>query len=419
MKTQYKTRRYALKDGKFYAFSGKFGVEVYRGFPAPLAWKKTYRKPWFCFRPSINLVPMGQNRDSYQQSLTNMAYTQYHREFLLCQFLEPTPDNIWQLLSMFSNRQWNLLALFSRVSPTLELAQHNPALTYCLASSWAFQKQPVVNHFRSLRSIVCRKQKEILNWLDWPKEAVSILRKIPPQYLEIKMMFYLRNALYTDRRMSKYFSHLNLINGEIVWLCSDPRLNTFITPSLLQEVSNEAKIRLLETNDRDVLNFTPIVSKIFNIIYFAESLTHSGLAVKLPPSFKCISQLNATYETLRRNPRFVVKNEINFPSDFPAPPLEGEECIIMPIKSPNALLNEAIEQRNCIFNFCDRICAGQIFVYKMLEPRATIAIEKIDDHWQFLQARTQCNGSINEQTKKIIINTWILTSQKKRPMELV
>jgi hypothetical protein len=214
-----------FKDGKIFEFS-RYTITVMKGWPKPLAWKRTTRKPWRAVRPlNVPLVPFLP--DISGKSLNrNLICSQFSAKKDLegkergitpyDKFIAQVPDRVWYSLAQYQDRQWHMFSLFARCPESLDLAENNPSLAYCLGSSWVFKEKPVKWHLRSVRSIIKSPQRDILKWMDWPgnNSTVKILRKLSPFARNIGRLFYLRNAL-SDSTIVKQLSHLQSINNYI------------------------------------------------------------------------------------------------------------------------------------------------------------------------------------------------------------
>jgi hypothetical protein len=87
---------------------------------------------------------------------------------------------------------------------------------------------------------------------------------------------------------------------------------------------------------------------------------------------------------------------------FPRPPLPGSE-VIVPLRSPRALVEEGRQQDNCVATYAERVAAGETFIYRVLRPeRATLSIVRISGRWQVGELLCAHNRPVSSATWRAV-----------------
>jgi len=95
-------------------------------------------------------------------------------------FLGSIPDDILSEVSRYWTRKWYVLNVLARCPGAMDLSRSNPALLYALASNWVFHKPAVTRPMRAARSLVNRKQRDIMEWLGFRVPSVSVCDRFSP-----------------------------------------------------------------------------------------------------------------------------------------------------------------------------------------------------------------------------------------------
>lgn len=96
--------------------------------------------------------------------------------------------------------------------------------------------------------------------------------------------------------------------------------------------------------------------------------------------------------------------ELDIDNPFPTPPIPGNE-ILQPILTPQALLKESQEMKNCVLDYYESIKSGQNYFYKWLgDERATVQLS-LDDKgagWKLVQHLGCKNHDLDQLTIRAI-----------------
>ena len=402
-------------------------VTVIAGWPRILAWKKTRSKPqWSHFRPTIRITVGGlvvdvrrRRRDhvlderpwslmhhGHVSQLLLFPSTVQARDYELvraCNMLGSTiPHEVRSAVSAFSMRQWHLLALLARCgSAALDLVRSNPALAFALASNWVFHKPPVSRPLRSARTLLEKKQREILDWLGFPGTEATrrILAKIPASSISIDGLLYLRTFLNGDGNDTKYLMHLPRLNFDVLRMITDPVLAPNVSFALLEEAGrNQAG---------DAKN--SVVSTMFDILQMAEVL---GCRHRIPV-FRSLGHMEAVHDELTDevSRRPYLSHSMQFPRELPPSPLPTPSNLV-PLDTPELLIEEGQVQQNCVASYAQRIVARTTYVYRMTRPeRATLSIVLRRGRWAIGEIRGFRNRDVLSETH-VAARNWLSDAQE-------
>lgn len=407
------------ETGKLYIFKSG-SVQVMTAWPKPMAWEKTHSKPfWRHCRPDIR-IPYGDLENGKRGSRIhkNKEDDQEMDEMLLKMYalfeMSPTsgvvrkarfrenmvewakliPREIRQLVGRYPKRQWHMLSFLARCGDAAkDLSASNPALAFMLASNWVFHKPAVKWPMRASRSLLRKKQCDILPWLGFPgtESARKVIGKIRYPSIRILPLLYLRQAMFDPETM-KILSHLPALNLGAMRILSDPVLRQFISPSLIHEISRSKN----EDN----------VAKTASLMYRCKQL----LDLKYPEGYtkgpiKSVKAIKEMKDDLMKN--FKAESLNGNGIAFQKPPVYGTADII-PITNSRELFNEAEEQRNCISDFITNIALDRTFyVYRVLRPqRCTLALMDSGERWILFDIKTRSNGFVDRDTL-FLVSKWL------------
>ena len=389
----------AFKDGKYYKFT-KASVTVMRPWGRKAgAWRKTTKKPWHHLRPRIDLNRKIQVK---QLSLPGIADRTERKEVAYLRFLACIPQEARSLAARYRHRQWHILQLLNRVPGADDLARSNPALAWMLASSWMFH--PVSQHLRAARSLVRKRQREIVGWLCFPRRqsSVKILRKINPLSLYIPALTYLRHFI-RRKEVSQALAHLSRINTGVLRLVCDPVLFYLVRPTLLEEVaacSGEDQQPRFALALRDMVRMAVLLDG-------EQALGHMR-------PFRSIEAAEASHDELVER----LNRKDSSGIAFPEPPLAGTEQIV-PLQNHAELVKEGRKMHHCVASYARGVCAGHVYVYRVLAPqRATLAIGKEKGIWKIYQLKGFANRQVSKETWKAV-HDWIASSQMGMEMKVL
>ncbi len=226
----------AFKNKKYYVFD-KHGVTVMKPWPYMLAYRKTKTRAWKAIRPKFRFgkfqIPNETNTtDCYRCYLNELDGQKIEHECKpdpLISYLDTIPKEILELIKEVGDRQWHLLALFSRCgTEAIDLYKSTPALAWMLSSSWAFKDRPVKNHFRSIRRLLKsgKSQLNILDWLDFPsyKHVIKLLRKVDMSNIDVTFFLHLKTIIANQVSL-KTLRHVKRIDYSLVRLLATQPFN--------------------------------------------------------------------------------------------------------------------------------------------------------------------------------------------------
>lgn len=350
-------------------------------WPELKAQKKIRRKPiWSDFCPELSIpagdiekminrikIPAEENGQLILPFMESPKQTKRRfRRLAELKWYATIPPETRKTVSRFYNRQWQMLNLLTRFgNAASELTFSNPALSFALASSWAFRYQPVKKSQQVTGSMFKPgvKQKQILSWLGFPgtESTRKILAKIDHHAITIPNLMQVRKSLF-NRHTAKIMAHLPRINNDTLKIITNPEIVEFATPFFLEEVA----IGKYE------VNFTSPASMIDKCLTRYQ-MQYPG-EKNLKP-FRNLSELNSIYQVLNDDDdKF--SGLINNHLKFPPPPFTGSETI-KPIINAWELVKEGRNQHNCVANYVTSVAKDKnCYFYQVLKPeRCTMRLK--------------------------------------------
>jgi hypothetical protein len=250
---------WGFKDGKLSVF-GERDIVVLRGWPAPLAWRRTRMKAWrptrqhaesiFCAVLDKASVLPGDYAVEPERDVPalvpgeRLPFDQYYYAHILPQeraiaerFLAKTPAAVLTELGRHTDRHWQLYCLFARCPGAVELAKEHPVLAYALASCWVFRKPAPTQPMRAVRSLLRKPVPAIWAWLGFPTNpiALGMYDWLQPQGLTIKRLLDYRSAMHQSAEQQRLFD-LGALGWESLELAVTPWISRMIAPELVQDV---------------------------------------------------------------------------------------------------------------------------------------------------------------------------------------
>ncbi|MFC1707880.1 PcfJ domain-containing protein [Planctomycetota bacterium] len=98
---------------------------------------------------------------------------------------------------------------------------------------------------------------------------------------------------------------------------------------------------------------------------------------------------------------------------WPPPPVPGIERVIVPITSDEMLNEEGRVMHHCVSVYGDKVRRGNVYVYRVLNPRATCAIAFRRDKWVLTELRGKRNARIGRKARQMLCE-WLATNQPER-----
>lgn len=438
----------SFKNGKLYHFDSK-RILVAQPWPEMRAWYKTATKPWqptrkvdfimdemfpkgtpmpstlnrpfpfsrkaICERCESNegrewlksgegqewlASNKGQewlaNRDDleWREQLDWFDIVSDRRHLVLAQFFDEIPDPVRGLVLRFNERRWHLLALFARCPGAFDLAQSNPALAYALASNWAFRQPAVAQPMRAARSLVKKKQRDIMVWLGFPgtEQARKVMAKLPPEEIHLETLFNLRRVLMQSELM-KLLSHAPVITHSMVQFLNHPRSHPFLTPQFINDM---AICRLTRTNEWRPNKNT--WSENYGSFIDMINMQDHGAQVRVQP-WRSVRELQQRHDELVDVFNAMGSTDALLP--FLPPPYPGKSGEIEPITSFHELQEEGREMRHCVGSYCHYVRQGKCYIYRVISPiRATLSLWRNNHGWELQQLRGMSNQVFSEDIKR-------------------
>jgi hypothetical protein len=362
-----------FKDGRLIDFSG-YAITVMRGWPAPLAWRRTSRTAFRPVRPFLRLDPL-------EDAAATDPYVR---------FMAPVPAAAQAAIFQFRQRHWHMLALLARCDGALELAHSNPALAFMLASNWVFRPQPPTRPLDCARRLLRRRRRDICAWLGFPNSAATarLLARIPPAAVRIDSLLYLRQAL-ADPAVRKLAGHLPRLGADVLRILADPALLALVRPSFLLE---------LAAMPADAA--WPEV---------AHRLRTVAGAVLQP--LRGLSELRELEEDITTGRPSGPPPLRHLALTFPPPPLRGSAAV-HPITTPFDLNLEGIEMDHCVAGWAPLVARGDVYVYRVLAPeRATAALVRLPFGWALDEIRGYGNATVADATLDALVG-WLNWSRR-------
>lgn len=400
------------QSGKLYLYSFRT-TEVWAGWPAPMAWRKSESDAaWIHLRPHITL-PKGNVARKIQQILEREKERPYKlhaseaelaeeravgEKLYRLQWAQRIPDEVRRPISRFGCRQWHLLSMAARCGEAAsDLIRANPALAFMLASNWVYHAPPVTQPLRSVRALLRRgkNQRDVLAWLGFPprKAVQRVLARVPSASISISRLFYLRQACH-EPQMLKAMCHLPRLNTGCLRILTDPRLFDCVSPVLLEDIAISRKE---DRNPRSAQLLKDILRMLDELgrgvgpvrgIRRAENLSelHDELAERVPD----VAVLSRSVED---------EDALSFPRE----PVPGTDEIV-PIREPAELRREAIEQKHCAWSYVRAVAERRdTYLYRVTAPeRATLSLKLVGGSWRISELKGYRNARVGARTRAAV-----------------
>lgn len=414
----------SFKNGKFYDFSAR-RIVVMRGWPEPMAWVKTPKRPWKgarkwadvalvnCFRrlaeparrpvPLEDFIPHPGTRemmeadgldvspDVLEQHRVNdwKSQEQAWKDRTTCiePFIEQIPADIRSLIAPLQHRAWHLLCMFARCPGAVDLFRGNPALAFALSGHWYYREHRVSNPMRATRRLVYKRQRDILAWMGFPgtKSVQQIFRKIPVGRLHPALLKRLKGALLDPRR-AKVLAHLPALPPAV--------LSLVVHEDYFDRLSMRFFIEMLENPES-----APDVHWLLRDALRMDEQIGGG---HIPSTFYSLRRLREVHDDLIRP---VSASMMTRDVVFPEPPYAGT-AFIVPLCNMRDLVEEGLQMRNCVASYARWVVDGAYYIYRVLKPvRATLAISWYKNHWYGSQLKGVGNLMLARADHDEIIDT--------------
>jgi hypothetical protein len=373
----------AFKNGKLMIFED-YSLVVMKPWPAPLAWRRTTRRPFRPHRPEVELV-RGPLRRGEQ------APWRVRRFDATADFMAPVPAPIREKIGRYSQRQWHMMALLARCPGADDLVDSTPALAFALASNWVFAQTPPSQPMRTARSLVRKRQVDICERLGFPARpsAVNMLRKLQTRDIAIRPLLDLRDALWDEERAS-LLRHAPSIGYWSLKIVSREWRRRHFSSKFLAELG---ALERCGDDDPDHENCT--CHKLGDLEYVLQGWVLRRARGRVFDTFAQLHNFAGDRDDDMRP---------KCPADtvFPPPPLAGNGNI-RPLLTGADLIAEAGEMQHCIMHYHDEAMAGGMALYRISAPeRATFALIRDDDIWRLGQVSGVENAKVSQEVYCVI-----------------
>lgn len=296
-------------------------------------------------------------------------------------FCETIPAPVRLAVSVFRERQWQLLAWISSTGPTAEqLLQANPALAFAVACGDELSVWEAPIRFIEIRPrMAYHGQVELLARLGFPatERTRRIVRKIDAGAISLRRLRKLREWL-RDAGIARRLAHLPKVNESVLALLEN---NTFAA------VNDTVLHQLARGQDIDA---TDVAGRIEEAVrQWGEVRPTTPL-----PQFTGVDQIREVHAELRQDVSTVRRDT----EHFPLPPVPGNEHIVA-IQSRAMLLEEKWLQSNCVDTYASDIRKGKLAIYRVLAPqRCTLSIRLRRGRWVIGELKGTANSSASAET---------------------
>jgi hypothetical protein len=392
-----KALKYCFKNGRLH-IEGKRNVLAIEAWPAPAAMIRRSNSPWDEYAPTMRLVEPYRRKkkpakeaDQLELGLNVRVVTPdggLPPRKALEKFRFQLPKRLARDIEKLRSHQWHLIrCAWWYDTAFYDLLESTPSLAYALANCRKFvMRYPKEGPRMQLREVLLRKRDQILEVLDLPptRRVVNLMVKICPQSLNPEAANQLRDSLF-KQEFDWRISHLERINAGVLCIANQPRVYQRCNPKLLHEISRARR--------EDYFPFT------FHRLQDIQQLNQRLRPQQNVPVLQSLQQCERVYRELREEaPRQEVKKQKYY--RFKAPPIPGTESII-PLTTSHQLYEEGRLQRNCVADYVQRVQAGYVYIYRVLEPqRATLSIVRTGkDSWGRGELQISGNRPTSLETK--------------------
>ncbi|MDD3299456.1 MAG: PcfJ domain-containing protein [Bacteroidales bacterium] len=390
--------------GKIYRFN-KTSVRLIRlGSPFPAAFiKHKQTNSWQNYIPG-SCFPFIFKKPS-EKCLTSeidasQKYALYRRN-LLTSIVNHIGIHRHLLLERFNNRHWFLYCLsFHGGEYAMEFMDSNPALAYLLSAHGVFHPLKSHKYWRSARSLLKQKRKDILGYFGFPSSEamVSIFAKIAPDSCNQDSLLYLRKCLQERHDLLTKLSHYPSHNHVSLWIfCS--RADELLHYNVM------LKLCMTNTSEDQMSG----IYKIQDIQRMRHTISQQGLHVN-PILIRSLREIDDIHDELVQAMNAMVKaNDIRF-RESPLRDVKSDLLWIESIKCSSELHWEGVQMHHCIFSYTDLIAHGSYFVARMLVPQRLTILYAYSDQGQRNLYLVDARGLYNEPTSKrakALIELWL------------
>ncbi len=229
------------EQGKIYRYFPS-SIEVVRlGKPYPAYYIKEENNPnWQCSIPDTSF-PFLIHEPSWRQLIENNTNKKYYERRLNIynSIINSVGVEKARVINQFKNRQWLIYCLlFHCKEYGFELINSNPALTYLLSSHAVFHPLKSKLYWRSVRSLILKKRKNILKYFGFPanEATVRLFKKIPANICTIELLLWLRKRLKYNPELLRRFGFVSTLTKDSLMMILSP-FEDSLSNNVINEVS--------------------------------------------------------------------------------------------------------------------------------------------------------------------------------------
>jgi hypothetical protein len=283
-----------------------------------------------------------------------------------------------------------LLRLLRALGDRGDLFDSNPALGYCLALAF---RRSLARHQPErdvrLEQLAGLKQTELMARLGLPdsKRAAKAMAKIRAASMSVELVSGLGRLLSDDDALA-VMSHLPELNLGALTLLLDPQLRALSTAVLFEEIVAEPQ--------EGYFPFT--ARRLADIAQMADAL---GVDISRR-RFRERSRLDALFQDLARDYTRLEDGRLAG-CRFPPPPVPGTPDVV-PLRAPQALVEEGRKQHNCVAGYAERVAGGDTYLYRVLRPqRATLSLVRwAGGRWHIGELLQAGNHPVSAATRRSV-----------------
>lgn len=398
---------YNPEQGKLYKYNqNSINVVRFKGLYAAAYEKNSKSNCWQNYLPGSTFPFLFHlpGKESLVSSNDALRRSALYRQKIFEDITALVGKDKIDLLMRFPKRQWFLYCLLHNAGDyAWDIMQTNPAMAYVLSAHGVFHSLKSKNYWRSVRSLLKRRRRDLLQYFDFPgsEATVKLFSKIAPEACSNELFFALRQTLKEQpdalRRMS-FFKRHNALSLHILSSDAYP-LFEYRALSELAERSG---------NDAELYDFV----KIRDIQRMQSTLEYYGH----PPQrirFCQMRDIDRIHDELVDTMNWCIKiHDYQYP-EAPIPDYKSSLLCIENIALASELHREGAEMHHCIYSYHNMVVKGECYVARMLYPeRLSIMYQKrpryhgYESNFELVEARGLCNQMPKRESLAIIDN-WL------------
>ena len=303
------------------------------------------------------------------------------------------PEPVRICIIKYRHIDFAILYMTSHYRYAYELFTSHPALFWlvmCEAKKNKWSEDKLVN-------VIGLPRKNIMGECGLPatQAAVKLLSKFNFERYDITALALIKSVLNLESY--KKINHHHTINLMLAKLMV--RHPVLVRPTFIHELKDDEWNSHLSNTLSDVFRLAEQL-EMRNVIEDIAGCASNRELIELHDHLtRLLNQRLAKHAYLKK-----------YNVDYPEPPIVGNDNII-PIVNGEELLQEGVDQKNCVASYHDDISTGHYFVYKVLSPeRATLGLKLVSGQKPMLeQLYLKRNEEVSDKTRRAII-IWLKLS---------